>query len=148
MAEEIELGRKSRRKRKPIRRFGEGISENCVFDLSLSYSDETQQAAVPELLGNGEAKHAPEEQSPVLKGGHWETEPSRTISELDGATPWIAAAQFFIHVSLLVVPGGLRKSPSLNSISEISPGRYQRDCLTTCSSLPDLHDLVLHRRYK
>lgn len=139
--------RKKRRKTKQIKRFGEGIPENCDFDLTLSYSDEI---VVKDLKADERASL--QKGTPQMQNGITDFGENKCVTKiiLEKSRMLINRRQnddSFTFTSMLTTPNIFRRSKSVDAISEISATNYETNHLKYNVSIPNLHEMDLHRRY-
>lgn len=204
----FKIDKKKPRKRRQIRRFGEGVPENCIFDLTLSYSDElavdsghkiddddvekeddvlyniiSLEERATRMIGRTlsessekmESVKAPskeklddfEEQFLKLFGRSFRDFPNmeeekpvklppneeknikneKTINDNIKLKKIFKTAQFFTHVSSLVIPGGLRTSKSVDSIKDILATKCNKIFVTRNVSLPEMNEMLFYKRH-
>ncbi|XP_035226942.1 uncharacterized protein LOC118199244 isoform X2 [Stegodyphus dumicola] len=151
-----------RKKMRLVRRFGEGIPDGCVFDLTLSYHDQIDQ--------NEYSKPKPPKRKKSTELGlfddfssekialktlqqwsDYETDNNASEEELkreyqEDCRQILKAVRYFQNTSLPVLEKGIKKVKSVESFKSIALTKYQNVYLTSNVSLPNLHELALFRR--
>ncbi|GFY53654.1 uncharacterized protein TNIN_59411 [Trichonephila inaurata madagascariensis] len=153
--------RKGAKRTRLVRRFGEGIPEACIFDLSFSYEDslideehEDTSLDIRRSSWNRSKRLSPfdylieervaensitdEQKEDKDKDGNEKQKGMKPPQEIAALCPNFS--------SILFVPKGVWRSQSSDNLISIKPTFYKNEYLRTNISVPNLDEVLFHRR--
>ncbi|GFS80912.1 uncharacterized protein NPIL_62381 [Nephila pilipes] len=153
---------KSVKRTRLVRRFGEGIPEACIFDLSLSYEDslndeEHGDPSIQRVSWNASKQLSPFDYlidemviEKTISDLHKHAEDK---SDCDNCTKKKVTKETLDIAtlcpkfsSILFVPKGIKRSQSVDNLISIEPNLHKYEYLRTNTSLPNLDEVLFHQR--
>ncbi|GFV35542.1 uncharacterized protein TNCV_3205731 [Trichonephila clavipes] len=155
--------RKGTKRTRLVRRFGEGIPEACIFDLSFSYEDslideEHEDTSLDNRKSswNRSKKLSPFDylidemvaENSIIDEQKEDKDKDDNEKQKVMKPPQEIAALCPNFSSILFVPKGVWRSQSSDNLISIKPTFYKNEYLRTNISVPNLDEVLFHRRNK
>ncbi|GFQ97738.1 uncharacterized protein TNCT_202171 [Trichonephila clavata] len=151
--------RKGTKRTRLVRRFGEGIPEACIFDLSFSYEDSLIDEELEDLDNRRASWNRSKKLSPfdylidemvaeksIVDEQKEDKDKDDTEKKKVMKLPLEIAALCPNFSSILLVPRGVWRSQSSDNLISIKPTFYKNKYLRTNISVPNLDEILFHRR--